>query len=88
MSNPSDSLQHLNKLLAVKQVAEILGLSSSKVYELIAARKIGCYRIEGAIRVSECQILEYLNNCRQDIGRAKQPPPVVIKQTLKNLSLD
>jgi len=50
----------------VKQVAERLNLSESKCYELIEKGKLGRHRMDGAIRVSEEQIQEYLQRTRRE----------------------
>ena len=47
-------------MLNVKDVADRLSLSPSKVYRLIEDREIAHHRIGGAIRVTEEQIAEYL----------------------------
>jgi len=53
-------------VLRVKQVAERLSLSESKVYELVEQGKLGHHRMDGAIRVSEEQIAEYLDETRRE----------------------
>jgi len=56
------------KLLTVRDVAEILGVSTSLVYELIEARRITFHRVgrgnRGAIRIREEDLNEYLASCR------------------------
>ena len=56
-------------LLTVREVAEILRVSPSLVYQLVEARKLACHRIggrRGAIRISTTDIQEYLATCRYD----------------------
>ena len=53
-------------MLRVKQVAERLNLSESKVYELVEQGKLGHHRMDGAIRVSEEQIAEYLDETKRE----------------------
>jgi excisionase family DNA binding protein len=53
-------------MLRVSTVASRLSLSTSKVYELIEQGSLGHYRIEGAIRVSEEQLQEYLNSTKRE----------------------
>lgn len=53
-------------MLRVKQVAERLNLSESKVYELIERGKLSHHRMDGAIRVSEEQIAEYLEETKRE----------------------
>ncbi len=54
------------KLLTVKQVAETLQISASKVYELISRGEIPVYRIGGALRIGERELSEYLESCREE----------------------
>lgn len=53
------------KLMTVKTLKEMTGLSKSKLYELIESGALPHYRIGGSIRVSEEQWLEYLEQCRR-----------------------
>ena len=53
-------------MLNVKDVADRLSLSASKVYRLIEDREIAHHRIGGAIRVSEEQIAEYLAETKRE----------------------
>ncbi len=53
-------------MLNVKDVAERLSLSPSKVYRLIEDREIAHHRIGGAIRVTEEQIAEYLAETKRE----------------------
>ena len=54
------------KLLRVSEVAERLELAASKVYELVERRKLSHHRLEGAIRISEDQIMEYLEETKRE----------------------
>lgn len=54
-------------LLRPKQVAEMLGISRSLVYQLVEQGKLGCYRIglgRGAIRFRLDDVEAYLAGCR------------------------
>ncbi len=53
-------------MLNVKDVADRLSLSPSKVYRLIENREIAHHRIGGAIRVTEEQIAEYLADTKRE----------------------
>ena len=53
-------------MLRVKQVAVRLNLSESKVYELVEQGRLGHHRMDGAIRVSEEQIADYLTKTRRE----------------------
>jgi len=50
------------QLFKVKEAAEFMNISKSKLYQMISDNKISCYEIEGGIRLSENQIIEYLSN--------------------------
>lgn len=71
------------KLLTIKQVAGMLQLSQSKLYELVSQGAFPVYRIGGAIRVSEQDLQEYLRDCREVRERRKKKKAV----TLRYLSL-
>ena len=59
-------------MLRVKQVAERLNLSESKVYEMLERGELPHHRFGGAIRVSEDQIAEYLEETKRE--RREQEP--------------
>jgi len=64
-------------VLRVKQVAERLNLSESKVYEMVERGELSHHRFGGAIRVSEEQIAAYLEETkreRQEPERRKSQP--------------
>ena len=60
-------------MLRVKQVAERLGLSESKVYEMVERGELPHHRFGGAIRVSEEQVAEYLESTKRE--RRETAPP-------------
>lgn len=68
-------------MLNVKDVADRLALSPSKVYRLIENREIAHHRIGGAIRVTEEQIAEYLAETKRE--RQAITPSVVRPHPLK-----
>ena len=51
-------------MLTVKQSAKSIGLSASKMYELIASHRLAHYRIDGKILVDEADLTAYLKTCR------------------------
>ena len=53
-------------MLRVKQVAERLNLSESKVYEMVERGELPHHRFGGAIRVSEDQIAEFLEETKRE----------------------
>ncbi len=74
-------------LLTVREVAEILRVSSSLVYQLVETRKLACHRIgsrKGAIRISAGDIDDYLSNCRYD---RQEEMPKLPRPRLKHLKL-
>lgn len=67
-------------MLTVKQSAERLGVSLSKMYEIIRARKIAHYRFEGKIMLSEADLDAYIKTCRIEAGvRAPTRSPGVYR---------
>lgn len=58
-------------LLTVREVAGMLKLSASKVYELIARGKIPVYKVGGALRIGRHDLEAYLNACREVRGTVK-----------------
>ena len=72
------------KMLTVKEVAEKIGLSRSKIYQLVKQRKISHYRVAGKISFAERDIDDYLSECRIEKGRATKSPPC---RRLKHLNI-
>ncbi len=75
------------RLLTVREVAELLRVSPSMVYQLVEGRKLACHRIgggRGAIRVSTTDIQQYLAACRYEQREHVPKPP---RQRLKHLKL-
>lgn len=50
--------------MTVAQAAKLIGISGSKMYELIAAHEISIYRVGGKIILTQADIDAYLTNCR------------------------
>ena len=61
------------KLLTVEEVADILRLSKSKVYEL--KEKIGCVKLDGSIRFIAEEVDEYVLSCRVSASEVRRPRP-------------
>lgn len=62
-------------MLTVQQTAERLNVSPQVVYALCSSGKLPSYRIglgRGAVRVSEDDLAEYLESCRQNAKPRKQ----------------
>lgn len=70
-------------MLRVKQVAERLNLSESKVYEMLERGELPHHRFGGAIRVSEDQIAEFLEETkrerREPESRSRRPRRALLK---------
>ena len=72
-------------MLTVKEVAERLNLSSSKVYQLVSEGRLSHHRFDGAIRFAEEQIQDYLEETRQEpVPRQRKTDP---RPRLKHLKL-
>ncbi|MEM6468181.1 MAG: helix-turn-helix domain-containing protein [Planctomycetota bacterium] len=62
--------------MTVRQVAARLAVSSSMVYSLIASGTLATHRVGRCIRVSEKQIVDYLQSCQhEDAASADRPKP-------------
>ena len=61
------------KLLRVEDVAEMLSVAVSTVYEMVSKGEIPGFRLgprKGAIRIEEADVIGYLESCK--VGK-KQP---------------
>lgn len=52
------------KLLTVDEVAEIFRVSKPTIYRMIQSRILPFYKIGGALRFKETEVLEYLESQR------------------------
>ena len=59
-------------MLLVSQVANRLNLSISKTYELIENGKLGHHRMDGAIRVSEEQLRDFLETTKREVATVRR----------------
>lgn len=57
-------------MLTAAQVAERLGLSKRKVYELAQSGKVPCFRFGDAVRFEPADVEAFKNSCRSDGTRA------------------
>jgi excisionase family DNA binding protein len=74
--------------MTVKQAAARLEVSQATVYALVAAGKLGCYRVglgRGAIRITEVHIAEFLTSAEPT--RKEAPAPAVHQVRLKHLKI-
>ena len=70
------------QLLTVENVAEMLQISRSKVYEL--KENIGHYKIGGSARFAEHDVLRFLDDCKVNGERPRKPAP---RPRLKHITL-
>jgi excisionase family DNA binding protein len=70
-------LTNRREMSSVKETAKRLGISCSKLYDLVERREIPHYRIEGKILFSDEQIREFLASCLVEKAGApaEEPPP-------------
>jgi excisionase family DNA binding protein len=54
------------KLLTVRQAAEVLAISTRKVYGLVAEGKLPHYRIDNTIRIAAADVENFIAECRVD----------------------
>jgi excisionase family DNA binding protein len=72
--------------VTVNQAAKKIGVSASKLYQLVSARKIAHYRVGGKIVFSDDDIAAFLAGCRVPVSvTTVNPPPAKLR--LKHLSL-
>ena len=72
--------------MTVNEVARRIGISASKVYQLVSARRIAHYRIGGKIIFSEPDVASFLESCH--VGTAAPVAAVPhMRPKLKHLSL-
>jgi len=60
-----NSLANL-KLLSIKDLGKLFNISKTTAYRIVESRKIPFYKIGGALRFSEKDILAYLEENRID----------------------
>ncbi|MEZ5942471.1 MAG: helix-turn-helix domain-containing protein [Planctomycetaceae bacterium] len=74
----------------VSQVADRLGVSASCIYQLIESGQLVPHRLgpnRGAIRISERDLLAYIESCRDAKDHKKQEKRRPARTTLKHLKL-
>lgn len=74
-------------LLTVREVAQMLRVSTNCVYDLVAKGKLCCYRVgvgRGAIRVRQEDVSAYLAGCRRE---PSDEAPAMPRRRLKHLTL-
>jgi excisionase family DNA binding protein len=84
--NDSSGERKVRCVMTVVEAAKKIGISPSKLYQLVAARAISHYRVGAKIIFSEADVDVYITGCR--VGMIISPataPRVRLK--LKHLSL-
>jgi excisionase family DNA binding protein len=69
-------------MLTAKQVAEMLGLSRSKVYELASSAKLPSYRFDGALRFESSDVETFIT-----ASRVRPSPMPTARQPLRSVAL-
>lgn len=67
------------RLFTVREAATALGMSKSKVYEMVERGEIQHHRIGGAIRFSEENLIDLLQETKRERREGEQPTPRVPK---------
>jgi excisionase family DNA binding protein len=73
--------------MTVREASRRIGISASKLYQLVAARKIGHYRVGGKLIFSDDDVATFLASCRVGVAVT----PIAIHRTrprLKHLRLN
>jgi excisionase family DNA binding protein len=68
--------------MKIGEAAKKIGISASKLYQLVAARQIAHYRVGGKIILSEEDVASFLAGCRVSAVPADnipQPPRLKLK---------
>ncbi|MHB0958737.1 MAG: helix-turn-helix domain-containing protein [Pirellulaceae bacterium] len=74
-------------LMTVREVAEMLRVSPSLVYQLVEGRQLASHRIghrHGAIRIAAADVEDYLERCRRE-RQEEEPKPS--RPRLKHLKI-
>lgn len=64
-SKQSENETETPEIMSIRNVAAILEVSESKVYQLCATRKLGHLRIDGCLRITAEQFKTYLDAITQ-----------------------
>ncbi len=64
-SKPQQAIA-IGRMIKVAEVAAMLAISPSKVYELVDCGKLPHHRFDGAIRISESQLAEFLSITKRE----------------------
>ena len=62
-------------MMTVQQAAGRIGISASKLYQLVAGRQIGHYRVGGRILFSDEDVASFIARCRVGVIAGAPPAP-------------
>lgn len=76
-------------MFSVREAAKKLGISRSKLYELVERREVSYFRVGGKILFEESDLRAFLDTCRvaAEPKQAAQTP-AARQKTLRRLTLD
>jgi len=63
-----------NRIIDAKKVSEILGISRSTVYKMVARNEIAYFEFSDAIRFYEQDIYDYLKKHRREPKKLRKDP--------------
>ncbi|MCA9028589.1 MAG: helix-turn-helix domain-containing protein [Planctomycetaceae bacterium] len=61
------------KLMTVSEVSTMLKLSKSKIYDMVSDGMLPSLKIAGSVRISESDLLSFLESCRREGAERMQP---------------
>ena len=73
--------------MTVSEASRKIGVSISKMYQLVSGRKISHYRVGGQILLDEGDIATFLASCRVPRSERFTAQPRISQPKLKHLSL-
>ena len=73
------------RMYTIAEASDLVGLSTSKLYELVQEKKIGHHRMDGSIRISGAQIEMYLATTNVETMREREESPTKEKHSRPRL---
>ncbi len=64
--------------MSVIEAARAIGVSVSKVYQLVSARQLAHYRVGAKIIIREADVAAYMERCRVGPTQPAAPTPPVL----------
>ncbi len=68
------------KLVTVKEVSELLAVSSKTIYQWAELRHIPSYKVNGCLRFRINEVLSYVETCRVDTHAGRSLDRVKIRK--------